>query len=145
SGFEYYYQTLDTGILTATVPTTDMVNGNFSPAALAALGSKTAGGGAPSQLNTAGLTQFPGGMIPPSAIDPGGQALLKLLPAPNADPNATGGYNWVKDVAFAQNSWQWMSRVDYSISDNTKLFVRYNLQKELQQFPIGLWWRNGNQ
>ena len=30
---------------------------------------------------------------------------------------------------------QWMSRVDYSISDNTKLFVRYNLQRETQQFP----------
>lgn len=145
SGFEYFYQTLDTGILTATVPTSDMVNGNFSPSALAALGSKTAGGGAPSPLNADALKKFPGGMIPPSAIDPGGQALLKLLPAPNADPNATGGYNWVKDVAFDQNGWQWMSRVDYSISDNTKLFVRYNLQKELQQFPIGLWWRNGNQ
>jgi hypothetical protein len=38
-----------------------------------------------------------------------------------------------------------MSRVDYSISDNTKLFVRYNLQNELQSFPIGLWWRNSGQ
>ena len=38
-----------------------------------------------------------------------------------------------------------MSRVDYNISDNTKLFVRYNLQRETQQFPVGLWWRNGNQ
>ena len=38
-----------------------------------------------------------------------------------------------------------MSRVDYSISDNTKLFVRYNMQRETQKFPIGLWWRNGNQ
>ncbi len=32
-----------------------------------------------------------------------------------------------------------MTRVDYSINDNTKLFVRYNLQKEVQLFPIGLW------
>ncbi|HKX00335.1 MAG TPA: carboxypeptidase-like regulatory domain-containing protein [Bryobacteraceae bacterium] len=142
TGYEYYYQTLDTGILTATVPTADMLGGNFSPSALAALGTKTASGGAPSQLNA---TQFPGGIIPASQIDPGGQALLKLLPTPNADPNATGGYNWVKDEAFNQNGWQWLSRVDYSISDNTKLFVRYNLQNELQQFPIGLWWRNGNQ
>ena len=38
-----------------------------------------------------------------------------------------------------------MSRVDYSISDNTKLFVRYNLQREMQLFPVGLWWRNGGQ
>ena len=38
-----------------------------------------------------------------------------------------------------------MSRVDYNISDNTKLFVRYNLQRETQLFPVGLWWRNGGQ
>ena len=38
-----------------------------------------------------------------------------------------------------------MSRVDYSISDNTKLFVRYNMQRETQKFPVGLWWRNANQ
>ena len=43
---------------------------------------------------------------------------------------------------FNQNNTQWMSRVDYSISDNTKLFVRYNLQREIQLFPIGLWWRH---
>jgi hypothetical protein len=142
SGFEYYYQTLDTGILTATVPTAGMRNGDFSPAELAKLGRQTASGGAPSVPST---DLFPNGIIPASQLDKGGQAMMNLLPLPNADPNATGGYNWVKEIAFNQNSWQWMSRVDYSISDNTKLFVRYNLQKEKQQFPIGLWWRNGNQ
>ena len=51
----------------------------------------------------------------------------------------------MKALDVSQNSYQWMSRVDYSISDNTKLFVRYNLQNELQQFPVGLWWRNAEQ
>ena len=69
------------------------------------------------------------------------QALMKLYPAPNADPNATGGYNYVQAEIFNQNNIQWMTRVDYNISDNTKLFVRYNLQRETQQFPVGLWWR----
>jgi len=64
---------------------------------------------------------------------------------PNTDPAAAKGNNYVKEIAFNQNSWQWLSRVDYSISDNTKLYVRYNLQKETQQFPIGLWWRNSQQ
>ena len=72
-------------------------------------------------------------------------ALMKLYPAPNADPNATGGYNYVQAETFNQNNTQWMSRVDYNISDNTKLFVRYNLQRETQQFPVGLWWRNADQ
>ena len=73
------------------------------------------------------------------------QALMKLYPAPNANPNATGGFNYVQAETFNQNNIQWMSRVDYSISDNTKLFVRYNLQRETQQFPVGLWWRQTDQ
>ena len=70
---------------------------------------------------------------------------MKLYPQPNADSNATGGFNYVQAETFNQNNTQWMSRVDYSISDNTKLFVRYNLQRETQLFPVGLWWRNGGQ
>ncbi len=35
--------------------------------------------------------------------------------------------------------------MDVSISDNTKLFFRYNFQAEKQPFPVGLWWRNANQ
>ena len=33
--------------------------------------------------------------------------------------------------------------MDANISDTTKLFVRYNMQRETQPFVIGLWWRNG--
>ena len=61
------------------------------------------------------------------------------------NPNATGGYNYVQAENFNQNNTQWMTRVDYNISDNTKLYLRYNLQRETQLFPVGLWWRNGGQ
>ena len=142
SGFEYYYQTLDTGVISASVPTASMLGGNFSPAALSALGNVDSTGGPPAQVNT---SLYPGGIIPLTSIDKSGLALLNLYPKPNANPNATGGFNYVDDVAFNQNSWQWLTRADYNISDNTKLFVRYNLQKETQQFPVGLWWRNGGQ
>jgi hypothetical protein len=73
------------------------------------------------------------------------QALMKLYPAPNADPNATGGFNYVQAQIFNQNNVQWTTRVDYNVSDNTKLFVRYNLQRETQLFPVGLWWRQSDQ
>ncbi len=142
TGYEHYFQRLDTGLLRATVPTEGMRGGNFSPAELAKLGNITASGGAPQQLNG---EQFPGGIIPPSQIDRSGRGLMNLFPAANADPNQTGGFNYVRQIVFDQNSLQWLTRVDYSISDNTKLFVRYNLQAESQQFPVGLWWRNGNQ
>jgi hypothetical protein len=141
TGYEYFYQVLDTGDLTATVPTSGMLNGNFSPSELAKLGTKTASGGPPGTITA----KWPGGQMPASLIDPNMQALMKLYPAPNADPNITGGYNYVQSEIFNQNNYQWTVRGDYNVSDNTKIFVRYNMQRELQQFPVGLWWRNGSQ
>ncbi|MBV9223385.1 MAG: carboxypeptidase regulatory-like domain-containing protein, partial [Acidobacteriaceae bacterium] len=133
TGYEYFYQVLDTGNLTATVPTPGMINGNFSPSELAKLGTKTASGNAPGTVPAS----WPGGQMPANLIDPNMQALMKLYPAPNADPNATGGYNYVQSEIFNQNSFQWTVRGDYNVSDNTKVFVRYNMQRETQQFPVG--------
>ncbi|SPE37323.1 conserved exported hypothetical protein [Candidatus Sulfopaludibacter sp. SbA6] len=145
TGFEYFYQVLDTGLLRATVPSPGMLTGNFSPSEIAKEGNITASGAPPTQLNAAALAKYPGGIIPASQLDPNMVNLMKLYPQANADPNATGGYNYVQAENFNQNNTQWMTRLDYSISDNTKLFVRYNLQRETQLFPVGLWWRNGGQ
>ncbi|HYK37542.1 carboxypeptidase-like regulatory domain-containing protein [Alloacidobacterium sp.] len=150
TGFEYFYQVLDTGLLRATVPTPGMLGGDFSPAEVAKEGNITASGKAPGQLKT---TDFGGSTTIPmctgtpngKCIDPNMLALAKLYPAPNADPNATGGYNYVQSEIFNQNNRQWAIRGDWNISDNTKVFVRYNYQREVQQFPVGLWWRNGDQ
>ncbi|MGC2656731.1 MAG: carboxypeptidase-like regulatory domain-containing protein [Bryobacteraceae bacterium] len=142
TGFEYFYQVIDTGLLRATVPTTGELGGDFSAASVAQEGAITATGGPPGQINT---SLFPGGIIPASKLDPNMLALAKLYPSANADPNSDGGYNYVQAETFNQNNTQWTSRVDYSISDNTKLFVRYNLQKEVQLFPVGLWWRQTDQ
>jgi hypothetical protein len=152
TGFEYFYQTLDTGLLRATVPTPGMLAGNFSPAEIAKEGTVTASGKAPGQLTPAALKAFGGNQIKPctgaangTCIDPNMLALAKLYPTPNADPNATGGYNYVQAQIFNQNNRQWTIRGDWNISENTKVFVRYNYQRETQLFPVGLWWRNGDQ
>jgi len=166
TAFEYYYQVLDTGLLRATVPTSAMLGGDFSTASLEKLGNITASGGPPGTacagtgtggvpyapcLNAAALAKWPGGQIPlmtaapGSGLDPNMVALMKLYPQPNADPNGNGGYNYVQAETFNQNNREWKTRVDYNISDSTKLFVRYSYQRELQQFPVGLWWRNGQQ
>jgi hypothetical protein len=129
TGFEYYYQQLDTGLLTARVPTDAFRGGDFS--------SLLPG----TQLLFPGTTTpIPGNIIPKSSFDPGGSALINLYPKGNSNGAATGN-NYVDSLNLGQNSYQSLSRVDYSISDNTKLFVRYNLQNELQQFPVSLWWR----
>lgn len=154
TGFEYFYQVLDIGLLRSTVPPACELTGNFTPACVNQEGNITASGGPPGQLNAAALAMFPGGMMTAPAagaapgagqLDPNMQNLMKLYPAANANPNADGGFNYVQAETFNQNNIQWMSRLDYSISDNTKLFIRYNLQKETQQFPVGLWWRQTDQ
>src|SRR5579871_428009 len=138
SGFEYFYQSLATSTITTVVPTLAMRNGDYSPASIGALGSAQAEGG-----GIKPITSYPGGIIPASAFDKGGQALMNLLPQPNVDPNTAGGYNYVRQVPFNQNGWQMVHRVDYSISDSTKLFVRYYYQKELQVFPVAMWGGTG--
>ena len=139
TGFQYFRQVLDTGLVRATVPTAGMRKGDFSRDELSKLGNLTASGSPPAQLKPATLALYPNGVIPADQIDKNMQSLMNLYPLPNADPNSNGGYNWVDDLHFNQNNVQWMSRADYSISDYTKLFVRYNMQRELQRFPIGLW------
>src|SRR5215471_11473969 len=158
AGFEYFYQTLDTGLLRATVPTSDMLNGNFSTSELQKIGDSTnnynMAGGAPVAsacpgtsvaqgnylpcLNQAALSAFgatPDGHggynvnIPTADLNPNMLALMKLYPAANANPSQTQGYNYVQSEIFNQNNTQFTTREDYNISDATKLFVRYNYQK----------------
>jgi len=137
TGYEFYKQRLDTGILQSWVPTDAMINGDFSNT------SQFSG------LNNSYVNTVPSnlvnGHVPASQIDPNGQAMLKLLPRPNADPSQTGGYNYVDSVELDQNMQQWLTRVDVNVSDNTRIFARYNLQTETQNFPVGLWWRNDKQ
>jgi len=132
AGFEYFGQKLDTGFVKSWVPTAAMRGGDFSNAPAVGSGDF---------VNT--VPNLPGGIVPAGQIDPGGRALLNLFPNPNADPAQTGGFNYIDNLLVDQNGWQGLARVDVNISDSTKLFLRYNIQRETQPFVIGLWWRNG--
>ncbi|MBV9264892.1 MAG: carboxypeptidase regulatory-like domain-containing protein, partial [Acidobacteriaceae bacterium] len=136
TGYEYFYQVLDTGVLTATVPTQDERTGNFCNAAT--------GEGIIYTGKSATVPTFPGGgcVMPAGMIDKNMQSLMNLYPLPNTQGN---GFNYAQAEVFNQNNWQWTNRVDYNVSDNTKVFVRYNIQRETQPFPVGLWWRQSDQ
>jgi hypothetical protein len=131
-GFEYFRQRLDTGWTRSWVPTDAMRGGDFSQSASLGLSGAF--------VNTV-PSGFPGGIVPPEAWDPGGKALLDLFPHPNADPLETGGYNYVDNFLSDQNGWQGLARVDVSLSEATKLYARYNAQRELQPFTVALWGR----
>lgn len=145
-GFEAYRQRLDTGLLRSRVPTEAMRNGDFSDTAyLAKLGSSQVSTIPAGNANN-GLTGIVNGRIPANLFDPTGRILLNLLPLPNVDPGSnTFGHNYIQAVELDQNMKQTLTRIDYSISEKTKFYARYNLQTELQQFPVGLWWRNNGQ
>jgi hypothetical protein len=133
-GFEYFRQRLDTGWIRSWVPTEAMRSGDFSQAS--SLGLTGA------YVNTV-PSGFPGGIIPPEAWDPGGRILLDRFPLPNADPAQTGGYNYVENLVSDQNGWQALARVDVNLSEATKLYARYNAQRERQPFLASIWGRFG--
>jgi hypothetical protein len=145
-GFEYYRQRLDTGLLKSRVPTQAMRNGDFSDTAYMAKLMSSQVNTAPAGTDKNGLTGIANGIIPSNLFDPTGKALINLLPLPNVDPGSNSfGYNYIQAVQLDQNMKQTLTRVDYNISEKTKFYARYNLQTELQQFPVGLWWRNAGQ
>jgi hypothetical protein len=82
--------------------------------------------------------------IPTSAFDPGAAILLANVPQPNADPTKTGGYNYLQPEYTNQNGWMFRTRLDYIVSDNSKLYVTYNTQKETDNVPVHLWWQPVN-
>jgi hypothetical protein len=81
--------------------------------------------------------------IPPSFFDPNIVALLKagVYPKPNITPSLANGWNNYQYVNNTpQNRWEATGKVDYAISDNTKLTASYTRQIETDQHPIAIWW-----
>ena len=79
--------------------------------------------------------------IPPSDFDPNILGILKLYPKPNITPSAANGWNnyqYVQNVP--QNRWEAVGKVDYALSDNTKITGSYVRQNETDQHPIAIWW-----
>ncbi|MBI5083750.1 MAG: TonB-dependent receptor [Acidobacteria bacterium] len=130
------------------VPTAEMMNGNFSPDYLKTLGSGFANARSAANVVPGGNAtsndgvNFPGGFIPKSQMDPNSLAYMKLFPAPNADPakNSTGS-NYQFFEGPPQNRWEYRLRGDYNISQKTKLFFSWNMQREGTSSPISIWWQ----
>ena len=139
TGYEYFYQVLDTGLLRATVPTAGMLNGQFLASRTREIGKHHRFRFAPGPDQRRNLTLYPGGIIPATAIDQNMQALMKLYPAAQYRSQRQRRLQLDRRFDLHAEQHQWMSRVDYNISDSTKLFVRYNLQRETQPFPMQLW------
>ncbi len=136
-GVEWLRQNIDTGVHRAVVPTDANRNLDFSNSdgQMSKLGASNGARGVP---NSHGWVN---GIATAGAIDPSMLALYKgYYPKAVWNPDEHGGYNWGDNAPVTQNMNMQVLRTDYSISDNTKLYARYQRQREAQPFTYGLWW-----
>jgi hypothetical protein len=140
AGYEYMKQNPAGAIINYNVPTPAQLSGDFSETGVPA--------GAISQWNYAYANMccsLPAGAtgtsIPAADFDPNAVAYSKFYPKPNITPAAGNGWNNFSFVSqVPQNRWEATGKVDYAISDNSKLSVSYTRQIENDQHPIGVWW-----
>ncbi|MGD0009044.1 MAG: carboxypeptidase-like regulatory domain-containing protein [Terriglobia bacterium] len=159
--YENYHQLQDGGVDRAFVMTPAMLNGDFS--ALSTYGSSIARanlgtvptsppltGGSSwlgfNQRASAGCTISAVGVLSSQCISPSAQAMLKAyMPAPtNNDPQDHDGFNYIQSFSVPQNSWQNVVRGDWNISTNTRAYVTWSRQREVQNQPLGLWAGSGS-
>ncbi|HXY01815.1 MAG TPA: carboxypeptidase-like regulatory domain-containing protein [Candidatus Limnocylindrales bacterium] len=145
-GMEYYKQDVDNGVYHAVVPTAAERQGDFT----AQLNGKPY----TSYLNGYAVTGTPGGadftngkINNANLIDPNGLILMNTYPLPNLDPSiaGSGGFNYASAATRYSNMLQERGRIDYNITQSTKLYISYNHQHDNAQESLDvLWTGNAN-
>jgi hypothetical protein len=165
AGYEYMRQTPAEAPVDYNVPTVEQKAGDFSETTIN--GQPGQGTSGPSALLTAlnnngnysYAYRIPNGTmcptctvanhVPTADFDPnitggtpdGKHGLLAYCPNSNILPSASNGYNnYQYTPSEPQNRWEATGKVDYAISDNSKLSVSYSRQIENDVHPIGVWW-----
>lgn len=160
-GLELYRQHLAPGLDQAVVPTEDMYNGNFDPNAASNQNLRFVGNLNPyvdtggnyhnvPQFNSNG-TYAPhrsgcvitGYVLNSACMSSAGlkllQAYFDVTKVGIVDPATHNGWNYVHNTTTDFNQWQNVARVDWSVSDNTKVYVRINTSRETDNNPNGVW------
>ena len=83
------------------------------------------------------------GVIIPGAADPNGSILANIYPVPNEDPTKLQGFNYANGETRYSNMLQFRGRVDYNISQSTKLYVSYNHQHDNALNSLDVLWGPG--
>jgi len=85
------------------------------------------------------------GVMKPGMADPNGQILTNLYPLPNQDPArpGAGGFNYANGQTRYSNMLQFRGRIDYNITQSTKLYVSYNHQHDNALNSLDVLWGSG--
>ncbi len=102
----------------AFVPTAEERAGNFN-------GPRIPGCSLPVPVDPLTGMPFPGNQIPQDRLSRGGQLLLQLYPLPNTTPGPGSCNNWVDSINTPINYRQENVRLDWTLSEKTRLMVRY--------------------
>ncbi len=148
AGYEYMDQHPAASPINYNVPTTEQRTGDFSETMIDGVPGSTpvTVNGNPTtllgQLKNVWQYAYNGSNSFTSAtFDPNISGILGVMQTPNISPSAANGWNNYQYIsAVPQNRWEATGKVDYAISDNTKLTVSYTRQIENDQHPIGVWW-----
>lgn len=134
-GYEYQYQRVDTGSFLSFTPTERQRRGDFSELSTAVTvpGGCTVNGVGPGN-------PAPNNNIAP-CIDPIGRALINLYPLPNLSGRAE---NYAYSALSPTDRNQLITRVDYNVTEKTKLYARFAREYEEVDFARGLWWTSSS-
>jgi hypothetical protein len=89
-------------------------------------------------VNTGGPGCFPGNVIPANRINPLGQAMLNLLPLPNAtDPTGGAQFNHQFDPSIEKLRRENVLRIDYNVRPGTTFYSRAQFGKEINYRGYG--------
>ena len=100
------------------VPTLAERSGDFS-------GPSVAGCTLPAPIDPLTGNPFPGNRIPANRISPAGRAFLNLYAPPNITSTAGSCNNWVASVVSPINYSQLSGRADWSLTNASRLMLRY--------------------
>jgi hypothetical protein len=151
AGYEYMNQHPAASPINFNVPTAEQKAGDFSETTINGLPGVVNGSNTPLLNQLLSTWQYAymspyglphgGNVMPQSDYDPNVAGILNFMPKSNISPSAANGWNNYQYISTVpQNRWEATGKVDYAISDNTKLSVSYTRQIENDQHPIGVWW-----
>lgn len=161
-GFEAYLQHLAPGLDQAVVPTTDMYNGNFDPNAASNQNLRNVGNlnpyidkngnyqNVPHFNNNGTYAPYRSGcsistnyVMNNACLNSTGFKLLHayfdVTKVGMVDPATHNGWNYVHNTTTDFNQFQNVARIDWSVSDATKVYVRINTSRESANNPNGVW------
>ena len=115
-------------VRSAFVPTAAERQGDFS-------GAGISGCTLPAPIDPETGAAFPGNRIPANRLSAGGAAYLQLYPLPNTTPVAGSCNNWVDSLNTPLNYRQENIRVDYTLSNTTRIMARYTQDSWTNKSP----------